>query len=103
MHSNLCSVTSGLQSYKRTSKHHKWKWTSVVFSANKREENFQVPATTSRLASSTGQYKKRLLQKYEKEQEGRKLFKNQEQESTPPEIGEISSPPITEVFDEALA
>uniref|UniRef100_A0A9J2PAK0 C2H2-type domain-containing protein n=2 Tax=Ascaris TaxID=6251 RepID=A0A9J2PAK0_ASCLU len=55
-----------------------------------------VPATTSRLASSTGQYKKRLLQKYEKEQEGRKLFKNQEQESTPPEIGEISSPPITE-------
>ncbi|VDK42327.1 unnamed protein product [Anisakis simplex] len=55
-----------------------------------------VPATTSRVISSTGQYKKRLLQKYEKEQEGRKLFKSQEQESTPPEIGEVNSSPGTE-------
>ncbi|KHN78894.1 Zinc finger and SCAN domain-containing protein 22 [Toxocara canis] len=55
-----------------------------------------VPATTSRLITSTGQYKKRLLQKYEKEQEGRKLFKSHEQESTPPEISEVNSPPGTE-------
>lgn len=55
-----------------------------------------VPAATNRILSSTGQYKKRLLQKYEREQEDLKLFKSQEQEGTFPETSELSPPPCQE-------
>ncbi|KAM3722204.1 Zinc finger and SCAN domain-containing protein [Dirofilaria immitis] len=46
--------------------------TSVVQSA------ISIPATSRRLSSTSGQYKKRLLQKYEKEQEDKKVQKRQQ-------------------------
>uniref|UniRef100_A0A915PHZ9 C2H2-type domain-containing protein n=1 Tax=Setaria digitata TaxID=48799 RepID=A0A915PHZ9_9BILA len=41
------------------------------------QSTISIPATSRRLSSTSGQYKKRLLQKYEKEQEGKKVQKYQ--------------------------
>uniref|UniRef100_A0A1I7VZS7 Zinc finger protein n=1 Tax=Loa loa TaxID=7209 RepID=A0A1I7VZS7_LOALO len=41
------------------------------------QSTISIPATSRRLSSTSGQYKKRLLQKYEKEQEDKKIQKRQ--------------------------
>ncbi|VDN87545.1 unnamed protein product [Brugia pahangi] len=41
------------------------------------QSTVSIPTTSHRLSSASGQYKKRLLQKYEKEQEDKKVQKRQ--------------------------
>ncbi|VDN03119.1 unnamed protein product [Thelazia callipaeda] len=68
------------------------------------QSTISIPVTSTRLSSTSGQYKKRLLQKYEKEQEDKKVQKCESNQCAPfaSSASEMNPKTATQPFPQSL-